>query len=308
MRTRLVMAGVFVGALLPLATSMVFPWPVRVESSPEVVAEQERAAAFDSPTGSCLSWTPPEAADMKRVECAAPHLFEVTSNVDIASEYPDNAPAPDVASWQEIALAKCTPGATTYLGGTLDPFGRYTVNALKPSSAQWDDGDRKLRCGLQRTGLSGALLATTGSASRQDQSNVHEPGTCLALEEQKIGDPIDCLKAHAVEIVGTVDLSATFPGEYPTEDAQREKLIDLCAQVTAEYTGGANLAAMKLTPYPDTLKAESWAAGSRKVDCKVGAKLEDGTGLAPIFNSVGTAQPVPSSTPAVPSASPSPGG
>ncbi|MGQ0840524.1 septum formation family protein [Actinokineospora sp.] len=296
-KTRLMMVGAFAGSLLLLVLSMLFSWPIAVGGGAQT-PEDARAQAFDSPTGSCLNWTPPEGTDVRRVDCAQPHLFEVTSNVDISAEHPDDAPPPELARWQEIALAKCTPGAVTYLGGKLDPFGRFTVNALKPSDAQWRAGDRKLRCGLQRAAPSGALLTTAGSAANQDQSNVNEPGICLALDEQDIGDPVDCARPHAFEIVGSVDLSTAFPGEYPTEEAQTEKAIELCAEVTGAYTGGADLTAKGLTPYPDTLKAESWAVGSRKVDCKVGAKLPDGLGLAPITGSVrATAAPTTTAAP-----------
>lgn len=310
-RTRLLMAGAFVGAIVLLTTSMLFSWPAAVGGGGGVsAAEEERARAFDSPAGSCLNWSSPDGADMRRVDCAEPHLFEVTSNVDISAEHPGDAPPPDLARWQAIAEDKCTPGATTYLGGVLDPFGRFKVNALKPSDAQWRDGDRKLRCGLQRAALSGALLPTTGSAGDQDQSNIHDPGTCLALDGQEIGDPIACGEPHAVEIVGNVDLSTAFPGpEYPAEEAQIEKAIELCAAVTAEYTGGVDLAARGLTPYPDALKPESWAARSRKIDCKVAAKLPDGTGLAPVTNSVrglGSPSSAPSGPPTPPPSSSTP--
>ncbi|WP_245614452.1 septum formation family protein [Actinokineospora inagensis] len=278
------MSGAFAGSLLLLISSMAFSWPVGAGGG--LSAEEERARAFDSPAGSCLNWTPPDPTDMRRVDCAQPHLFEVTSNVDISADYPASAPPPDLDHWQDIAQAKCTPSATSYLGGKLDPYGKFRVNALKPVDSQWQNGDRKLRCGLQRIAPSGGLLPSTGSAATQDQSDVHDPGTCLELNGQKIGDPISCDKAHAYEIVGSVDLSQAFTGDFPADDAQREKAIELCAAVTKEYTGGADLTAKHLTPYSDTLKQESWAAGSRKVDCKVGAKLPDGSGLAPITNSV----------------------
>ncbi|PPK65963.1 septum formation family protein [Actinokineospora auranticolor] len=300
------MAGAFVGSLLLMGSSTVFSWPVKLGSAP-VSAEEERQAAFDSPAGSCLTWTPPDGTDMKRVDCAQPHLFEVTSNVDITGDYPPDVAPPDLARWQQIAKAKCTPGVTAYLGGKLDPFGKYTVNALKPSEAQWQDGDRKLRCGVQRTTPSGGLLTSTGSAADADQSNVHEPGTCLALDNQKIGDPLPCDQEHAYEIVGTVDLGSAFPGDSPTKDAQLEKAGELCVEVTNTYTGGTDLAAKGLTPYADALEPESWAAGSRKVDCKVGARLADGSGLAPVTNSVRgtptestaptTTTPAPTTTP-----------
>ena len=295
-RTRLLMVGALAGSLLLLVLSMLFSWPVATGGG-VTAAEQEREAAFEAPTGSCLDWTPPDGQDIKVVDCAEPHLFEVTSTVDITADHPENAPVPDTATWQEIAETKCTPGATTYLGGKLDPFGKYTVNALKPSDTQWADGDRKLRCGVQTVAPSGALTPNEGTAARSDQSDVHTPGTCLALVEQKIGDPIDCAEEHAFEIVGNVDLAAAFPADYPTEDQQTEKAVELCNQVSAAYTGGADLAAKKLTLYSDTLKPESWAAGSRKVDCKVGAKLPGGGGLAPITNSVrGADVPAPSTT------------
>ncbi|WP_436493122.1 septum formation family protein [Actinokineospora sp. HUAS TT18] len=297
-KTRLLMAGAFVGALLPLITSILFSWPVQAGRGPADSPEELRREAFDSPTGSCLQWTPPDGTDMRRVDCAQPHLFEVTSNVDVSSEFGEDAPSPDMARWQELAVAKCTPGAATYLGGTLDPFGKFTVNALKPTAEQWADGDRKVRCGLQRAAPSGALLPSVGTAAKQDQSNIHEPGTCLALVGQEIGDPTDCANPHAFEIVGNVDLSQAFPGDYPTVDAQTEKASELCAMVTNAYTGGADLAAKKLTPYPDTLKVESWDAGSRKIDCKVGAKLPDGSGLAPITNSVRGGTPATTTAPA----------
>jgi hypothetical protein len=43
----------------------------------------------------------------------------------------------------------------------------------------------------------------------------------------------------------------------------------------------------------DTLQEASWAAGSRLVNCKVGALLPDGSGLAPVTGSVRAAPPVP---------------
>ncbi|SDJ44246.1 Septum formation [Actinokineospora alba] len=302
------MAGAFAGALILLCSSILFSWPVEAgRNDPVAVAQEERRKAFDSPAGSCLQWTPPEGADMRRVDCAQAHLFEVTSNVDISGEYPENAPPPDTEKWQAIAVAKCTPGAVTYLGGNLDPFGKFSVNALKPTNEQWDEGDRKVRCGLQSAAPSGALLTTVGSAARQDQSKIHEPGTCLALVGQEIGDPVACDQAHAFEIVGNVDLGAAFPADYPAVEAQTERASDLCAAVTTAYTGGADLAKKGLTPYPDTLRPESWAAGSRKVDCRVGAKLPDGSGLAPVTGSV---RAVPATTPPAsqpPASQPPPG-
>lgn len=298
-RTRLVMAGAFIGALVLLALSMVFSWPVAVGGATSTAAD-DAARAFDSPAGTCLDWPAENPRAMRRLDCAQPHVFEVTGNVEISADYPSSAPPPDEKRWQEIAAEKCTPGVTEYLGGKLDPFGRYTVSALKPTDEQWRSGDRKLRCGIHRVTPLGTRLRTKGSAHGQDQSNVYDVGTCFGLNDKEPADPIDCSRAHAFEIVGNADLSAAFPAEFPNLDAQKAKLAELCGQLVGSYTGGLDLASKKLTLTWDTLQEQSWAAGSHKVDCKVGALLDDGTGLAPVTGTVrgqGLPQPPPPSTP-----------
>ncbi len=290
------MAGAFVGALAVLSMSMLFSWPVSVKGAADTAAA-EAAAAFDSPSGTCLDWPNDAPQNMRRVPCEEAHTFEVTSNVEIRGDYPASAPPPKDQDWQQIVTQKCTDVAAKYLGGKLDPYGKYSVGALKPSAQQWREGDRKLRCGLQRVTPSGKrLLSTTGSAAKQDQSNIHDPGTCFALvNKQEVGDPVDCGTGHSFEVVGNVDLAQAFPGDYPSEDQQREKTVDLCPPVAAKYTGNKDLSADGLSLYSDTLKPESWAAGSRKVNCKVGALEQDGT-LRPVRGSV-RAQPATSSPP-----------
>jgi hypothetical protein len=297
LKTRLVMAGAFVGALAVLSMSMLFSWPVSVKGAADTAAE-EAAAAFDSPSGTCLDWPHDAPQNMRRVRCTEPHTFEVTRNVDIGKDYPGTTPPPNDDGWQQIVTERCTEVGSQYLGNALDPYGKYTVGALKPTADQWREGDRKLRCGLQRVTPSGQrLLPTTGTAAKQDQSNVHDPGTCFALvNKQEVGDPVDCTKAHSFEVVGFVDLGQSFPGEYPSEDQQREKTVDLCPPVAAQYTGNKDLAGLKLSLYSDTLKPESWAAGSRKVNCKVGALEPDGS-LRPVRGSVQAPPATPTSTP-----------
>jgi Septum formation len=298
LKTRLVMAGAFVGALAVLSMSMLFSWPVSVKGAADTAAE-EAAAAFDSPSGTCLDWPNDAPQNMRRVPCKDPHTFEVTRNVEIRGDYPSSAPPPNDAGWQQIVTEKCTEVGAKYLGGQLDPYGKYTVGALKPTAQQWREGDRKLRCGLQRVTPSGQrLLSTTGTAAKQDQSNVHDPGTCFALVNKKeVGDPIDCAKQHSYEVVGNVDLLTAFPGgQYPSEDQQREKTVDLCPPVASKYTGNTDLAALNLSLYSDTLKQESWTAGSHKVNCKVGALEQDGT-LRPVRGSVKAKPPAPTTPP-----------
>jgi hypothetical protein len=296
--TRLLMAGGFVGAALVLTLSMVFSWPVKVTANAGDQAAENLAAAFAAPAGSCLTWLP-DGSDMRTIPCESPHLFEVTGDVDIAAEYNSSAPSPSDEAWREIAKKRCAEGATAYLGGKLDPFGKYSVGALKPSDEQWGDGDRKLRCGLQRAAPSGkALVPTTNTAKNQNQSDVYDPGTCLALVDKSFGDPIECTKAHAYEIVGVIDLSQTFKeGGYPLEEQQQTAMLDQCPKLASEYSGGLNLADKKLTLTWDTRKQESWDAGSHLAVCKVGAPLPDNSGLAPVTGSIKSVAAAASETP-----------
>jgi putative regulator of septum formation len=295
LRTRLVMAGAFLGALAVLSASMLFSWPVSVTTE-ETAAAEAAAAAFDSPSGTCLDWPHDNPRNMRRVSCDKPHTFEVSRIVEIGGDYGPKAPPPNNDGWQQVVTEKCTQVANEYLGGPLDPYGKYTVGALKPTSEQWRSGDRKLRCGLQRVTPSGdRLLPTTGKAQATTQSNVHDPGTCFGLVDGEPGDPIDCSRGHSYEVVGQVDLHAAFGDAYPDEAAQGEKLAELCPPVAAQYTGNKDLKAMQLALYWDTLKPESWAAKSYLVNCKVGAQAENGA-LDAVRGSI-KAQPVSTTPP-----------
>ncbi|MGH3760811.1 septum formation family protein [Actinophytocola sp.] len=306
MRTRLVMAGAFVGALAVLSMSVLFSWPVSVSGSADTAAD-EAARAFDSPSGTCLDWPHDAPQNMRRVPCEQPHTFEVASNVEIGKDYGKDSPPPAEQDWQQIVTDRCTKVGEEYLRKPLDPYGKYTVGALKPTAEQWRDGDRKLRCGLQRVSPSGQrLLSTTGAAAEQDQSNVHEPGTCFGLVNGDVGDPVDCQGVHAYEVVGIVDLSKEFnPKTYPAERTQLNRLVDLCPPVATKYTGGTDLKKIQLSLYPDTIKKESWQAGSYRVNCKVGAREPNGA-LRPVRGSVKTEPPASSKPP--PSPAPKSGG
>src|SRR6185312_8824064 len=195
----------------------------------------------------------------------------------------DQAVLPDDQKMRQLVNERCTPVVVQYLGGQFDPVGRYRVGALKPSAAKWDQGNRDLRCGLQSASRSGALYPMVGKASDSDQSNVQEPGTCLAIDGKTIGDPVSCSGVHAVETVGVVDLSGQFPEAFPQVGDQDGFLQPECARVAGEYLGDpAAIAAKGLTVYWDNITEESWAAGTRKVNCNLAALLPDRSGFAPI--------------------------
>ncbi|EMD30066.1 septum formation family protein [Amycolatopsis azurea] len=289
LRTRLVMAGVFVGAIIALSLSVAFSWNVGPEGGAGGGAPKLSPAAveaFQSPPGTCLTWSNPDANDAKRVSCAEPHLFEVTSIVDIGAQYPAGVPSPSLEQWQEISRSRCTVDVKPYLGRTLDPYGKLSMNLLRPTPAQWEDGDRQLRCGLQWAGQGGKLQPTKGAAKEQDQSAVWEPGTCLALLNNSFGDPIDCAQPHSYEMIATIDLKTKFKDGYPSQEQQNTWLDTECSTAAQEYTGNADLAAKKLILSWDVREQESWDAGSTLVNCKVAAVLPENKGLAPVTGSV----------------------
>ncbi|MEO6087123.1 MAG: septum formation family protein, partial [Umezawaea sp.] len=136
-------------------------------------------------------------------------------------------------------------------------------------------------------GPAGGLLPSFGSAVKQDQSDVYDPGVCLGLNGKSVGDPVDCAQPHTFEIIGVVDLAAAIPGaDFPPPEKQDEVLPAICDTMAAEYTGGADLKAKGLVATWDNRVPESWTAGSKRVNCKIGAVPADASGLTAFAGSV----------------------
>jgi putative regulator of septum formation len=286
LRTRLVMVGVFVGAVAALSLNLAFSWGNGVLGGGGVDESPEAKAAFQSAAGSCLFWAQPDASDIHVVPCDQPHLYEVTGVANIADKYPAGAPLPSADDWRDIALDRCSNGAQTYLGKPLDPYGKFSVSALKPSNSDWASNDRNMRCVLEWAAPGGALQPIKGKAADQSQSAVWDPGTCLGLLDKTVGNPVDCSQPHAYEIVATVDLAKQFTGGYPTQDDQATWLDTECSNDVQAYAGGVDLAAQHLILTWDTVQQESWDSGSTLVNCKVGAKLPDNSGLQATTGSI----------------------
>ncbi|HEY0637210.1 MAG TPA: septum formation family protein [Pseudonocardiaceae bacterium] len=281
---RRVEIGAVVGAALALATSSL----LALGGGGTGAGEEEGPREFAAPVGTCLDWTAADGSDVRAVDCATAHLFEAVGTVDLSSAFGPAAAFPAETAWLPIVQEKCTALAVEYLNGRYDPFGRFTVGALKPSQAGWRADDRTLHCGLQVVAQSGELYRTEGGARGQDQADIHQPGTCLGIDGVDVGDPVDCAQPHAVEVVGVVDFSVAFPeSDYPDEAKQDAAAEPVCTQLAATYAGGPTVVAdKKLTVYWDTLHLESWKAGTRKVDCKLGALLPDKSGFAPVTGGV----------------------
>lgn len=312
-------AGALGGALVALLLVLAFGFPGGNAAGPGLTGNADEPAptpaAFDAPAGSCLTWTKKDASDVQKVTCAQPHLFEVTGLADLTPQFRAEAPFPTDEQWRQIVQERCLPLSTAYLPGGLDPVGRFSVGAIKPSEGSWRQGDRMLRCGLQTVGRSGGLFLSEGPAASQEQADVHQPGTCLASDGVGVGDPIDCMRTHAVEVVGVVDLGPTFPNGFPDEAAQDGALAPACTRLAADYAGGPQVVGEKrLTVFWENLSPESWAAGTTQVDCRLGAFLPDRSGFAPVTGTVRggviigsvASPPAPATVGPVPSTAPRP--
>jgi Septum formation len=284
--TRRIAAGAVLGALAALIAVGVPPGKAALLATGPALATTPVPQPLRAPAQSCLTWQKQDATDAQTVSCSLPHLFEVTGTLDLL-DFSAGTAFPDPARWQQLVTQRCTERTTQALANHFDPFGRFTVGAIKPSEAGWLRGDRTLRCGVQSTGRTGTLFPTTGTVLAQDQSDVHPVGTCLGNDGKAVGDPVDCTSPHAIEVIGVVDLKNTFPKGYPNEAAQDRVLNPECARLAKDFSGGPAVAANKgLTLFWETLRIESWQAGSTRVDCRLGAFLPDRSGFAPVTGSV----------------------
>jgi hypothetical protein len=291
-RILIIMVAAALGGLLILVISAVLNWPTGRESrtggSGRIGSAPAPRAVFETREGDCLNWTEPDAADISKVTCVEPHLFEVTGTSDLGGQFGKGASFPSTEQWQQLKQQNCNDVSRKYLGGRFDPHGRFSVGAFTPSEEGWANGDRKLHCGLQQPGPSGKLYRNVDSVAKTDQSNTYPVGRCLGINGSAVWDPVDCRKQHAVEITGLVDLSDRFRGGSPQEGDQDAFLSSRCNELTAQYARGGPTAVRDkgLVVYWDTVAQESWAAGSRQVNCKVSAQLPDASGLAPVTGSV----------------------
>ncbi|MGH3780678.1 MAG: septum formation family protein, partial [Pseudonocardiaceae bacterium] len=60
-----------------------------------------------------------------------------------------------------------------------------------------------------------------------------------------------------------------------------------CTRLAKDFAGGPAVVGNKgLTLFWETLRMQSWRAGSTRVDCRLGAFLPDRSGFAPVTGSV----------------------
>ncbi len=251
--------------------------------APLKTGSAEGPAFADAKAGTCLMWEDQANPEITQVDCAQPHLFEVVERVDLSkfpsSEFGPHAQVTDAQRYAMLRDSVCAPAADRYLGGKLDPSGRFTVGLIHPGEKGWSGGERTVLCGLQETGVDGTTFRPiTGAVAGQDQSRVHAPGTCLGIKNGLPTDPVDCATDHAVEVTGQVDLGQKFPDAWPSLEDQDTFLGDTCRKISEDYLGGPDaLHNSTLTVYWNTQTLPSWLAGSRRVDCTVGFGKSEGS-------------------------------
>ncbi|MCM6776885.1 septum formation family protein [Nocardia sp. CDC159] len=234
-------------------------------------------------SGDCLTWSNPKTLDLNKVNCADKHLFEVTADIDLSAypgrEFGPGSRFPDSLRFAELRDEHCTPAAAAYLGGRLDPRGRFVVGMINPGEPGWRNGDRTIRCGLQLVSATGnATQQTVGRVRDSDQSRTFDPGTCVGINQSlPTNEPVDCAKPHAYEVMSVVDLGAHFTGGPPNNGDQDKFMQDECARAAGDYLGGQDALINKtLTIFWDNLDARSWLVGSKKLNCLVGKGSQDG--------------------------------
>jgi hypothetical protein len=222
------------------------------------------APTADARPGDCLTWPTGDTQRAARVDCTDDHLFEVAGS----------GPAPAAQAEQQQT---CARAVADYLGPRYDPGGRFVIGAMPITG--------RLVCGLQLPSDGAASFAFKGKIADQDQSRVWATGTCLGIRDGKTTDiAVDCGLPHALEITGMADLSAVFGQAAPSTAAQDAVVWDACGRATSAYLSPLTLDATGLSLRYQPIDPKGWAAGSRRIACRIGSPTPDG-GWTPLVRS-----------------------
>ena len=212
--------------------------------------------------------------DSTVVDCATPHLMEVVAAVALTGMH---GAYPSAEAWRLIDASQCGPVVERYLGGPIDPYGKYYAGSISPIKDGWDQGDRDIWCGISATGeiagTAAALPPMLGRVRAQDQERVLAPGTCIGGPTVADGVELDCALPHLFEVTGTVDLGGQGLVS-PTIDVIRRAAAQPCSQVSTAFLGRslpATLESGSLGVPPET-----WAAGGRLAECVIGQPSASG--------------------------------
>ncbi|MBM7368179.1 septum formation family protein [Gordonia hydrophobica] len=244
-----------------------------------------------SEAGDCLTWSDDAPGDPVRVECTKPHRFEVAGVLDTSTfptaEFAATAPYPTPERFAEIRDENCSVIVSRYLGGGLDPQGRFAPGLMFPKESEWQQGVRSLRCGIEQPAPGDVQAEFTGPVRDVDQSFTWADGSCIGIDKQSrqpTGGVVNCAEPHAFQVTGSVDLSQRFGGRasgkpWPSTKDQNEYLRGICPTQANQAFGGADkFKQTTLNIQSSTISEVSWLTGSRRVFCFVA--LPDRGGFA----------------------------
>lgn len=244
-----------------------------------------------SAAGDCLTWDAQAPGNPSKVPCTDPHRFEVAGAIDTTklpgSEFGSTAAWPGPERFAEIRDENCPVVVNRYLGGGLDPQGRFATGLMFPSKAQWERGARVLRCGIEQPGAGGVQEEFSGRVADSDQSFAWPAGTCIGFDEQTrkpTAEVVDCTQPHAFQTTGVVDLSQKFGARnsgrpWPKVAEQNDYLRTICPTQTNRFFGGEQkFKNSTLNVQWSVISEVSWLTGSRRVVCYVA--LPDRGGFA----------------------------
>lgn len=290
-RRRRVLKTVLVAALCGGVAAAMYA-VVSPDGSSPVVPEKEDVASepasfTDADEGSCLNWTQDGEVtrDIVTVDCAQPHRFEVATREDLSqypsSEFGEDAPQPNLERQSQLTAELCTGPVTEYMGGKLDPNGRYTISPILPPAEGWAEGDRTLLCGVMETDVDGTAEEVTGVAAGADQSRFSEVDACVRADGNTASE-VPCEQPHSWQVTKVVNLGDNFDGAWPTVDDQNKWLAGVCQAAAVDYLGGGDagdeaLYQSTLAPFWTSIAEDSWNAGSRTVNCALTKGREDGS-------------------------------
>ncbi len=226
--------------------------------------------------GTCLTWQLSNKAisAFEQTDCAGPHRFEVSSRENLAvyptSEFGPTAKLPSQTRQAQLREELCKEPTMSYLGGTFDPSGKYSIASILPPQEFWDAGDRTLLCGVQATDEKGTVITTTGKVSHQDQARIFAVGDCVAVDSTNAARVVECSKPHQLETTAIVDLLAVFPDSTPSVEQQDTHLKKVCTKAAQDYLGGDDpLYYSTLQPFWTSVSESSWSRGSHSVNCSL---------------------------------------
>lgn len=291
---RLVLGAILVGAVA--AGGVLFAqgsYRDRGDMSTSVIGDNSAVQSdfTRSEAGDCLTWDPQAPGDPTKVGCEAPHRFEVAGVLDTSqiptTEFDTTAPWPGPERFAQIRDENCPVLVDRYLGGGLDPQGRFAPGLMFPSRTEWERGVRSLRCGIEQPGPGGVQEEFVGRVADVDQSFAWADGTCVGIDKASrnpTGSAVNCAEPHAFQVTGTVDLSQRFGGRdsgkpWPSAADQNEYLRGICPTRTNAFFGGPEkFKQTTLNVQWSVISEVSWLTGSRRIACY--AALPDRGGFA----------------------------